>query len=179
MNLVSFNLKQYINFKYIDDLVCRVNVAWHSTSLYKDLDEVKEYKVFLDFDKGRQKPPKSGIQVDDLDQIIRDYPNIKYVAVSNVEQMIDLKEFIHLADRITLVPKIETARGIKLFLESVDPMYHYIPYVSLDHGDLFTDLVNNNLTSHLYKDWIDPFIKRAKEKGVKVLRERGLLFSEH
>lgn len=179
MKLISNNLRKYMDLTGSishRDLVIRINLAWYS---HEDIEDIltlwqeRGVDVFLDVPVGRQKPPHNKYTKEEIEELIRRYPCVKYLAVSNVETSDDLADWKSCG--VELVPKIETINGIENQDLYEDTSIHYM---MLDHGDLFLDIQANDKGADMYEDYINPFLQRCTDWGIKVLRERGLVFSD-
>jgi|APSaa5957512622_1039677.scaffolds.fasta_scaffold54447_2 hypothetical protein len=178
MKLISNNLQYYLPPLHdLTDIVIRINLAWYNRpSLANALKYWEQHNanIFLDVPVGRTKPPCNQYSKEEVQLIKCLYPNIAYLAISNVETPEDL-DYWHIDD-VSLVPKIETAVGIQ-GIETLADKCHF-KYVMLDHGDLFLDLQKNYPGDDLYISWIDPFLLTCCDLNINVLRERGLVFSD-
>ena len=116
MFLISQNIKNHYNFKLPDDVILRINLAWCNSldELEKILKKYNDYGIFIDLPIGRLKPPNNRYTLKEMIPISENYDNIKYFAVSNVDDDVDLDEFVDLVPKnITIVPKIERPNGVK------------------------------------------------------------------
>ena len=177
MKLVSSNLVNYIPHE--KDYVYRINMAWRNSvaEIEKDLVNIHHLnaQIFLDHPKGRKKPPNNDFCVGDILDLCKFSFSIRYVAISNVESSADVKPYLVLPPIVQLVYKIETIIGIKN-IANIKPRPKM---VMLDHDDLCTCLVHNQIDpAGLYTDYIDPFLAECKELDIKVLRTRGVFFSD-
>ena len=78
MILISNHLLTLPQFENVDDVVIRINMAH-----VKDLKELKRFvsrsdEVFLDYPKGRTKPPVPTLSLTDAINFTHKYDNIKY-----------------------------------------------------------------------------------------------------
>ena len=90
MLLISNHLLTLNQFKNVEDVVVRINMAH-----VKDLKELKtfvnrDYDVFLDYPKGRTKPPVPSLSLTDAITFTHKYDNIKYFATSNIEEVAEV-----------------------------------------------------------------------------------------
>ncbi len=189
MLLVSSHILDCNEVKLPDDVVIRVNLAWlagYNMACMK-LEQIK-YDIFLDNPIDRVKPPSNKYTMSDIVCLINKFPNIKYLAVSNVEHGVDLVPFqiAIYPSHVKIVPKIETIEGIKNIQNIVDIIYcvNSIPlivsmnYIMLDHDDLCSDLIRNGVDpSLMYIDYINPLIKFCKANNINLLRTQGVIFS--
>ena len=81
MILISNHLTQLPQFKNLKNVVVRINMAH-----VKDREQLEQfvdvpYDVFLDYPKGRTKPPTPSLHIPDALEIMNKYKNIKYFAV--------------------------------------------------------------------------------------------------
>jgi len=137
--LLSNHLLTLPEFKNIKDVVIRINMAW-----VKDIEELHkflniDYDVFLDYPKGRTKPPVPILDMGDAIDIIKEYPNVKYFALSNIEDVSEVSLVCEmLPEHIKFVPKIETLRGV-LNLEKIFKT-KLVENIMLDTEDLYIDV---------------------------------------
>ena len=90
MLLISNHLLTLPQFENVEDVVVRINMAH-----VKDLKELKtfvnrDYDVFLDYPKGRTKPPVPSLSLTDAINFTQKYDNIKYFATSNIEEIAEV-----------------------------------------------------------------------------------------
>lgn len=144
MKLISNHLLTLSEFSNLgDDIVIRINLAH-----VKDKGELNKFlaipnDVFLDYPRGRTKPPIPKLELEETMALVKKYKNIKYFAVSNFEESEDVKIFSdQLPSYVKLVPKIETARGVMNLEDILD---QGVEYVMLDGQDLYTDIANNHM----------------------------------
>ena len=112
MLLVSNNLFGR-EITYPEHAVVRVNLAWANTQglLAKAVDTDRD--IFLDFPIGRSKPPFNKWTLAEVDGFAKTYINVRYVAISNIHDASCLADAIGVfGDRLILVPKIESIRGV-------------------------------------------------------------------
>jgi citrate lyase beta subunit len=175
--VVSQNLLKS-SLKLPGHTILRVNLAWH-----KDLDSVKEmlceYKdrdVFLDIPIGRKKPPNHNHDLDNIIAIANAFSNVKYVAISNVE---DPETVGHYCKKFKakIVPKIETLKGATMFIEIVSALNYKPQIIMLDHEDLFSNLTRLKKEDQ-YLDIVNQLVDTCREKGIHLLRVKGIIFSD-
>ena len=85
MLLISNHLTQLDQFKKLKNVVIRINMAH-----VKDAAELSrfvnvEYDIFLDYPKGRSKPPVPSLSFTDSLNVLSRYNNIKYFATSTCD----------------------------------------------------------------------------------------------
>jgi hypothetical protein len=180
MLILSQNLANY-DFPIPDDSVFRINLAWvnNTGELKLLLDKHKMNPIFLDLPVGRTKPPNNSYSLENLIEILNDYTNIKYLAVSNVNSIIDLEKIVKIiSNNITIVPKIESPTGI----ENVAKIVSFLPseekILMLDHDDLFSALIKNKQPPSTFIDYIDKLVNFCNENNVTLLRTIGVVFSD-
>ena len=113
MLLISNHLTQLDQFKKLKGVVIRINMAHVKDS--KQLEEFVNvpYDVFLDYPKGRSKPPLPPSNLDEAIAFTRKYNNIKYFATSNIEEIAEVNLICEmLPEGVSFVPKIETLKGV-------------------------------------------------------------------
>ena len=135
----------------------------------------------------RKKPPNNVWKTSDIIAACVQEPLIQYLAISNVESYEDCRE-IHdalescqLHNKVCIVPKIESIKGVNNIDDTLDALYtNPQRTIMIDHDDLFTDLVKNNIEpSHLYTIYILPLIRKCKKYDVRVLRTAGVVFCDN
>ena len=173
MILLSNHLLTLSEFKGIDDVVIRINMAY-----VKDIFELEKfvsvkYDIFLDYPKDRIKPPKPVLHIPDALDIMKKHKNIKYFAVSNTENVSEVNMICDIIPSgVNFVPKIETLKGV-LNLEDILNISD-IKYVMFDSEDLYTD-VNNDVD--LYKYLRDRVKKVCIDFDVDLLELYGVIFN--
>ena len=177
MILLSNNLRDYMSIP--DHYVIRVNLAW-TFSLEDLIENLNSHKndFFIDIPSGRTKPPSNKYSLERLYPIFLEHPNVRYLAISNVEKSSQLENYKIFGARPILVPKIESIAGV----ENIDEIMSGVQtekIIMIDHDDLHTSLINNDVSpSKLYSDYIDPLLEYCNENGVIALRTRGIVFSD-
>jgi pyruvate kinase len=101
------------------------------------------------------------------------FENIKYFAVSNVEDpqsLNDIKRQIR--KDIEIVPKIETDAGVR----NLDVIFKNvtIKYVMLDKEDLYLDVDKD---SKMYEELVEMVRSKCKENKVELLELQGVIFT--
>ena len=178
MLIVSQNLNNY-DINYPKSTVIRFNLAWVEdlSTLDKDLSKL-DNDVFLDLPVGRTKPPTNKYNLSDLKNIIEKNRNIKYLAISNVGSYEDIKEpSLLFSDYLSIVPKIETLEGLENISEICSSLVGE-KIIMLDHDDLFSDLIKNNIPSSNFFDYIENLVYFCEKNSVKLLKTRGVIFSD-
>ena len=172
MILLSNHLLTLPEFRNVDDVVIRINMAY-----VNDIFELEEfvnidYDIFLDYPQGRTKPPKPVLHIPDALDIMKRYKNIKYFALSNIE---DVSEVTTICDvipnRVSFVPKIETLKGVlnleKIFEGGI------VKHIMLDTEDLYTDVEND---VQLYTYLIDRVKNSCYKYNIQLLELYGVVF---
>lgn len=177
--LVSQNLTKHLSFP--QDTVLRINLAWVNTrrDLIEILSKHKSHQIFLDLPTKRVKPPNNKYTLDELKPIFKKHKNIKYFAISNVESAHDinnLKKFI--PSHISIVPKIESIKAIMNIKEITTSLDKDDPIIMLDHDDLFSSIIKANEPITNFKKYIQNLITFCKKHKIRLLRARGIIFSE-
>tara|TARA_R110001583_G_scaffold1210_10_gene10156 strand:- start:854 stop:1378 length:525 start_codon:yes stop_codon:yes gene_type:complete len=173
MLLISNHLTRLDQFKNLKDVVIRINMAH-----VKNIDELKRfvnvpYDIFLDYPKGRTKPPIPTLSLLEAIEFTKKYDNIKYFATSNIEEVSEVNLICDLLPNdIKFVPKIETLKGVlnlcKLF--STGKIHH----IMLDSEDLYTDIKND---TELFINLKNRVARNAKEYNIELLELYGVIFS--
>tara|TARA_Y100001949_G_C15884412_1_gene285274 strand:- start:102 stop:611 length:510 start_codon:yes stop_codon:yes gene_type:complete len=163
------------------DVIYRINLAWINTvdELSEILSKHKNHKIFLDLPVRRTKPPENRYSIDDLTPIIKNFSNIRYLAVSNVNSKDDVLDIQNkLPDNITLVPKIESILGIVNIKSIIDSIKSKKKIIMLDHDDLYRSIEKNNELISKFQNSINTLIEFCKENGIILLRTRGVIFAD-
>ena len=163
------------------DVIYRINLAWINTvdELSEILSKHKNHKIFLDLPVRRTKPPENRYSIDDLTPIIKNFSNIRYLAVSNVNSKDDVLDIQNkLSDNITLVPKIESVLGIVNIKSITDSIKSKKKIIMLDHDDLYRSIEKNNELISKFQNSINTLIEFCKENGIILLRTRGVIFAD-
>ena len=163
------------------DVIYRINLAWINTvdELSEILSKHKDRKIFLDLPVRRTKPPENRYSIDDLTPIIKNFSNIRYLAVSNVNSKDDVLDIQNkLSDNITLVPKIESILGIVNIKSIIDSIKSKKKIIMLDHDDLYRSIEKNNELISKFQNSINTLIEFCKENGIILLRTRGVIFAD-
>lgn len=172
MILLSNHLLTLPEFQNVKDVVIRINMAW-----VKDIQELHkflniDYDIFLDYPKGRTKPPIPTLSLSDAIQIIKDYSNVKYFALSNIEDVSEVSLICDiLPEHIEFVPKIETLNGV-LNLEKIFQT-KLINNIMLDTEDLYTDIRND---VELYIQLKERVKKLCDKYEIKFFELYGVVF---
>lgn len=158
--------------------ILRVNLAWHKDldSVKAMLDEYKNNEIFMDIPIGRKKPPNHNHDIEHIAKIANAFSNVKYVAISNVEDPRSVKHYCG-KFKSKIVPKIETLKGTMHLSEILDSMNYEPQIIMLDHEDLFSNLVHLKKEDD-YLDIVNGVINICKERRVHLLRVKGIIFSD-
>ena len=173
MILISNHLLTLPEFKKVEDVVIRINMAH-----VKDMKQLKEfldrdYDIFLDYPKGRSKPPVPSLSFKDSLNVLSKYDNIKYFATSNIEETAEVDLICDmLPEHMSFVPKIETLRGVQNLsnLFKTDKIFH----IMLDSEDLYTDVGND---VELFVSLKDRVARTCSDYGVELLELYGVVFN--
>ena len=180
MILASQNMLNY-DLMLPKDVVFRINLAWCNTlkELKSILSKNKKSEFFLDLPVGRIKPPNNRYSLDDIISIIKENQNIRYFAVSNVENKNDLQPFLDkLPEYINIVPKIESSKAVLNIREICDSLKTEKRIVMLDHDDLFSSIIRNNEDKNTFQEYIKKLINFCKKENILLLRTVGVMFSD-
>ena len=113
MILLSNHLLTLPEFKKVKNVVVRINMAHVKDE--KELDKFVnvDYDIFLDYPKGRTKPPVPSLSLTEAIDKVNQYKNIKYFATSNIEEVSEVNLICEmLPDEVSFVPKIDTLMGV-------------------------------------------------------------------
>jgi citrate lyase beta subunit len=178
--ILSQNLSNY-DFPIPENSVYRINLAWVNSinDLKILLNKHKAHPIFLDLPIGRTKPPNNSYSLENLIDILNNYSNIKYLAVSNVNSTDDLEEIVKLLpNNVIIVPKIESPTGV----ENVAKIVSFLPseekILMLDHDDLFSALIKNKQPSSTFINYINQLVDFCDKNNVTLLRTIGVIFSD-
>ena len=179
MLIISQNLLNY-DVKLKPDTIFRVNLAWTTLKELKTILRRHSKKdIFFDLPINRIKPPNNSYSIDDLIPILRNYTNIKYLAISNVEKKEDLLEYKKIIpNHITIVPKIESVNGIMNIKEITDELEVNNKIVMLDHDDLFSSIIKSKKPVSSFKNNMVKLVIFCKKNKITLLRTVGVVFSD-
>ena len=179
MLIISQNLLNY-DVKLKPNTIFRVNLAWTTLKeLKKILRRHSKKTIFFDLPINRIKPPNNSYSIDDLITILRNYTNIKYLAISNVEKKEDLLKYKKIIpDHVMIVPKIESVKGIMNIKEITDELEVNNKIVMLDHDDLFSSIIKSRKPISLFKNCISKLVIFCKKNKITLLRTVGVVFSD-
>ena len=182
MLLISQNIKNHYNLEFPDDVILRINLAWCNSleELKEKLSNVKNAKFFLDLPQGRIKPPNNKYSLEEMIPILESNKQIRYFAISNVENKNDLQPFLDkLPDHINIVPKIESPNAILNIKEICDALKTEKKIVMLDHDDLFSSIIRKNEDKNSFQEYIRKLIDFCEKENISLLRTVGVMFSDN
>ena len=173
MILISNHLLTLPEFENVEDVVIRINMAH-----VRDMKQLKQfldrdYDLFLDYPKGRSKPPVPSLSFTDSLKVLSKYDNIKYFATSNIEEVAEVNLICEmLPDGVSFVPKIETLKGVL----NLDKLFDTgkINHIMLDSEDLYTDVRND---VELFLNLKNRVTETCKEYNVELLQLYGVVFA--
>ena len=180
MILISQNMENY-NLTLPKDGILRINLAWCNSlkELEIKLAKNKKSEFFIDLPVGRVKPPNNRYSLDDLIPIIQSNKQIKYFAISNVENKNDLQPFLDkLPGSINIVPKIESPNAVLNIKEICDALKTEKKVVMLDHDDLFSSIIRKNEDKNSFQKYIKKLIDFCEKENISLLRTVGVMFSD-
>jgi len=179
MLIISQNLLNY-DVKLKPNTIFRVNLAWTTLKeLKKILQRHSKKTIFFDLPINRIKPPNNSYSIDDLITILRNYTNIKYLALSNVEKKEDVLKYKKIIpNHVMIVPKIESVKGIMNIKEITDELEVNNKIVMLDHDDLFSSIIKSRKPISLFKNCISKLVIFCKKNKITLLRTVGVVFSD-
>ena len=173
MLLISNHLTQLDQFKKLKNVVIRINMAHVKDS--KQLEEFVNvpYDIFLDYPKGRSKPPLPSSNLDEAIAFTKKYNNIKYFATSNIEEIAEVNLICEmLPEGVSFVPKIETLKGVINLNKLFDT--GKIKHIMLDAEDLYTNIQND---VELFINLKERVRRVCKEYNVELLELYGVVFN--
>ena len=180
MLIISQNMENY-DLMLPKEAVFRINLAWCNSleELEGKLAKNKKSEFFIDLPVGRVKPPNNRYSLDDLIPIIESNKQIKYFAISNVENKNDLQPFLEkLPDYINIVPKIESPKAVLNIKEICDSLKTEKKIIMLDHDDLFSSIIHNNEDKNSFQKYIRKLIDFCEKEKISLLRTVGVVFSD-
>jgi len=180
MLLISQNMENY-DLVLPKEVVFRINLAWCNSleELEVKLAKNKKSEFFIDLPVDRIKPPNNRYSLDGLLPIIESNKQIKYFAISNVENKNDLQPFLKkLPDYINIVPKIESPKAVLNIKEICDSLKTEKKVVMLDHEDLFSSIIRNGEDKNNFPEYVRKLIDFCEENDVSLLRTVGVVFSD-
>jgi len=157
-----------------NNTIIRINLAWENT-----FDKVEKAiakctkKIFFDYPFGRTKIPKATFSLDEAIKIANKHSDkILFFAISNAESDVLLKNLRDtLKSSIKIIPKIESAKGIKN-LKRIMKACNTDTFM-IDLEDLSANVNNNQDVYELIKEYC---YKIASENNYKILRLKGVIF---
>ena len=180
MLIISQNLENY-DLMLPKEAVFRINLAWCNSleELEGKLAKNKKSEFFIDLPVGRVKPPNNRYSLDDLIPIIESNKQIKYFAISNVENKNDLQPFLDkLPGSINIVPKIESPNAVLNIKEICDALKTEKKVIMLDHDDLFSSIIRKNEDKNSFQKYIKKLIDFCEKENISLLRTVGVMFSD-
>ncbi len=173
MIVVSNYILEKNHFSLPAHVVVRVNVAWVKTA--KELEMILKsiaHDVYLDYPQGRSKPPRPTLTLEETIAFAHRFPHVKYFAVSNVENPHAIHSIQRrLPARISVVPKIETQKGIEALEHIVEKIG--AKYIMLDKEDLYVDVDRD---AALFEELIERAREKTERAGAEVLELHGVVF---
>ena len=179
MLIISQNATDY-DLNFPKDAILRINLAWCNSldELEIILKKNSDYGIFIDLPIGRLKPPNNRYTLNEIIPILKNYNNIKYFAVSNVDDDVDLDDFVNSVPKnITIVPKIESYLGIKN-IEEITKLLGDEKIVMLDHDDLYSSMLKKNDDPKNFQIYIQQLIDFCNKNNVTLLRTVGVMFAD-
>jgi hypothetical protein len=173
MILLSNHLLTLPEFRDIDNVVIRINMAY-----VQDIWELEKfvsvkYDILLDYPKSRTKPPKPVLHIPDALDIMKEYKNVKYFATSNIEEVSEVNLICEiLPEGVAFVPKIETLKGVLNLDKLLDT--DKIRHIMLDSEDLYTDIRND---VELFLNLKNRVNNTCDEYDVELLELYGVVFN--
>ena len=180
MLIASQNLLNY-GVPVPENTIFRINLAWTNT-----LDELKDllqkhqtHDIFVDLPIHRTKPPNNKYSLDDIIPIFKLNPNVKYLAISNVESSNDLKKYLDVLPKsITLIPKIESPTGVNNIEDNMNSIPSDQKIVMLDHDDLYSSMLKNGEPSTNFVSYVNKLVEYCTKNNIILLRTIGVIFSD-
>ncbi len=174
MILVSHHLLFTTPVEFPEEtVVLRINIAWmkNKAELVKLLRGLK-HDIYLDYPQGRSKPPRPKMSLEEALALVPQFPNIKYFAVSNVEDPKKIAAIrAKLPPQVELVPKIETEAGVKNMCGIVSAIG--TKYVMLDKEDLYVAVKRD---SGKFNRLVELARAKAAQSRINILELHGVVF---
>ena len=149
---------------------------------HHDLDLLQKHQthdIFVDLPIHRTKPPNNKYSLDDIIPIFKLNPNVKYLAISNVESSNDLKKYLDvLPQSITLIPKIESPTGVNNIEDTMNSIPSDQKIVMLDHDDLYSSMLKNGESSTNFVSYVNKLVEYCAQNKIILLRTIGVIFSD-
>jgi len=180
MLIASQNLSNY-GVPVPENTIYRINLAWTNTldELKILLEKHKTHDIFVDLPIHRTKPPNNKYSLEDIIPIFQSNPNVKYLAISNVESSNSLKKYLDLLPQsITLIPKIESPTGVNNIEEIMNSIPSDQKIVMLDHDDLYSSMLKKNEPSTNFVLYVDKLVEYCTKNNIILLRTIGVIFSD-
>jgi len=180
MIIISQNFANY-DVPLPENVILRINLAWCNSieQLKKILKKHMDHEIFLDLPIGRIKPPNNKYTLEELVPIIEVNKNIKFLAISNVEEPGDLDTYLNLIPKhVNIVPKIESPKGVLNIRSITNALPNPEKFLMLDHDDLFSSIKRDNEPESKFVDYVSMLIKFCKENKISLLRTVGVIFSD-
>lgn len=172
--VASNNLRKHIPLP--DGTIIRINLAWYETLEILERNIQENNIVMLDYPSGRTKPPANRYLLDELRPLMEKYPQIVYLAISNIDAPEELEPF--LSEKPQIVPKIESVKAT----ENIEAILQALPYkrkmIMLDHEDMHHDLLSKSIDpGDLYSIYVKRVEDACLENKTIMLKTAGILFS--
>ena len=87
------------------------------------------------------------------------------------------KHVAFFSDNVCIIPKIETKKGIENISEICAGIIGE-KIIMLDHDDLFSDLMKNNVPASKFFTYIEELVDFCNQNSVRLLKTRGVIFSD-
>jgi len=179
MIIFSQNLANY-GLPIPQNAIFRVNLAWVNSlkELQVILEKQKSREIFLDLPANRTKPPNQKYNIDDLLPIIKNNPNIKYFAVSNINSIDDLEMYFNtIPKHVTLIPKIESVEGVSNIKQITDAL-GTTKIIMFDHDDLYSSIIESNQPTSKFLECFNNLVEYCDNHNVVLLRTIGVVFGD-
>ena len=180
MIIISQNIINY-DIPIPKNAIFRINLAWINSidELKQLVEKHKLHTIFVDLPVSRTKPPNNKYSLNDIISILENYNNIKYIAISNVETEKDLTEYLKVVPKnITIVPKIESHKGVENIKDITEKLEYKERFVMLDHDDLYSNLLKSNISSGKFSFYVNNLIEFCKSNNITLLRTIGIIFTD-
>jgi len=180
MIIASQNLTNF-DIPLPEDTIFRINLAWvDSLSMLESI--LKKHhgrEIFLDLPRNRTKPPNNKYSIEELESILENFKNIKFLAISNVNSDEDLKPFLQIIpENCVIIPKIESPLGVQN-IKNITSKLGTKKIVMLDHDDLYSSLLKIDKGTEKFQTYLKILSEFCSKNQVTLLRTIGVLFGDH
>lgn len=111
--------------------------------------------------------------------ILKDYSQIKYLVISNVETKENIKHYLgKILSQIIILPKTENINAAKNFSKIISALSNAKKIVMLDHDDLSLTLIKSNNPKNDSKKYMTVLVEFCASNNVMLLRAIGVILGD-